>query len=84
MANGNFYLSYLMAWFDFQHHDSRSYQGITCLMQISTGKSDYIVDTLKLWDQLQPLNQVFCNPKILKVASVKKVITVDNTKKSCT
>ncbi|KAK4026872.1 hypothetical protein OUZ56_015898 [Daphnia magna] len=55
---------------DLEHHDSRSYQGITCLMQISTGKSDYIVDTLKLWDQLQPLNQVFCNPKILKVASI--------------
>ncbi|XP_057378683.1 exosome component 10-like [Daphnia carinata] len=52
---------------DLEHHDSRSYQGITCLMQISTCKSDYIVDTLKLWDQLQPLNQVFCNPKILKI-----------------
>ncbi|KAI9563677.1 hypothetical protein GHT06_011141 [Daphnia sinensis] len=52
---------------DLEHHDSRSYQGITCLMQISTDKSDYIVDTLKLWDQLQPLNQVFCNPKILKI-----------------
>ena len=38
-------------------------------MQISTDKTDYIIDTLKLWDQLQPLNKVFCDPNILKVIS---------------
>ncbi len=36
-------------------------------MQISTDETDYIVDTLELWDKLQALNQVFCNPGILKV-----------------
>ena len=39
-------------------------------MQISTIKTDYIVDTLELWDNLQPLNEIFCNPKIVKVKQV--------------
>lgn len=50
-----------------QAHSYRTFQGITCLMQISTDETDYIVDTLELWDKLQPLNEVFCNPKIVKV-----------------
>ncbi|XP_057373102.1 exosome component 10-like [Daphnia carinata] len=52
---------------DLEAHSYRSFQGITCLMQISTNKCDYIVDTLELWDHLQPLNEVFCNPKIVKI-----------------
>jgi len=36
-------------------------------MQISTDKTDYIIDTLKLWDHIQPLNKVFCDPNIVKV-----------------
>lgn len=52
---------------DLEAHSYRSFQGITCLMQISTNKRDYIVDTLELWDHLQPLNEVFCNPKIVKI-----------------
>ena len=39
-------------------------------MQISTIKTDYIIDTLELWDHLQPLNEIFCNPKIVKVKLV--------------
>lgn len=50
-----------------QHHFFRSYQGFTCLMQISTRKEDYIVDTLLLRDELHLLNEVFTDPKILKV-----------------
>lgn len=61
----------------FQAHSYRSFQGITCLMQISTSKSDYIVDTLELWDQLQPLNEIFCNPKIVKVNACR--IGLDET-----
>lgn len=52
---------------DLEHHDLRSYVGITCLMQISTRDDDYIVDTLKLRGKLQPLNEVFANPKVIKV-----------------
>ncbi|OAL38717.1 hypothetical protein AYO20_01923 [Fonsecaea nubica] len=53
---------------DLEHNDLRSYVGMVCLMQISTRKKDWIIDTLKPWrENLQILNQVFANPKILKV-----------------
>ena len=53
---------------DTEHHDQHSYIGIMCLMQISTREKDWIIDTLKPWRQrLQILNEVFADPKILKV-----------------
>lgn len=53
---------------DLEHHDMRSYIGIVCLMQISTRDRDWIVDTLKPWRRrLECLNEVFTDPKILKV-----------------
>ncbi len=53
---------------DLEHHDTRSYIGLVSLMQISTRDQDWVVDTLKPWrDQLQVLNEVFADPKILKV-----------------
>lgn len=33
---------------DLEHHDHRTYLGITCLMQISTRDEDWIVDTIVL------------------------------------
>jgi exosome complex exonuclease RRP6 len=53
---------------DLEHHDARSYVGLVSLMQISTRKRDWIVDTLKPWRRkLEVLNQVFADPSILKV-----------------
>ncbi|RMZ88061.1 hypothetical protein DV736_g4710, partial [Chaetothyriales sp. CBS 134916] len=53
---------------DLEHHSYRSYVGIVCLMQISTRDKDWIIDTLKPWrEKLQILNEVFADPKILKV-----------------
>lgn len=53
---------------DLEHHDYRTYTGLTSLMQISTRTKDYIVDTLKPWRQdLQVLNEVFADPSVLKV-----------------
>ncbi|XP_058793468.1 exosome component 10 isoform X2 [Phymastichus coffea] len=52
---------------DLEHHSYRSYQGITCLMQISTRDTDYLVDTLSLRSDLHILNEVFTKPSILKV-----------------
>lgn len=52
---------------DLEHHDARSYIGFTCLMQISTRDKDWIIDTLALRMELQALNQVFADPKIIKV-----------------
>jgi len=52
---------------DLEHHSIRSYQGITCLMQISTRKEDFVVDTIKLREQMQQLREVFDNPDIVKV-----------------
>lgn len=53
---------------DLEHHDAHSYIGLVSLMQISTRKSDWIVDTLKPWRrELQQLNKVFADPGIVKV-----------------
>nr|CAB3244000.1 exosome component 10-like [Phallusia mammillata] len=52
---------------DLEHHSYRTFQGITCLMQISTRTNDYIVDTLLLRSDLHILNEVFTDPAIVKV-----------------
>ncbi|KAI8968945.1 ribonuclease H-like domain-containing protein [Mycotypha africana] len=52
---------------DLEHHNFRSYQGFTCLMQISTRDRDFIVDTLEIRDKLWQLNEYFANPNIVKV-----------------
>jgi ribonuclease D len=52
---------------DLEHHAYRSFQGITCLMQISTRVKDYIVDTLALREHMELLGDVFANPAIVKV-----------------
>ncbi|EPE26047.1 Ribonuclease H-like protein [Glarea lozoyensis ATCC 20868] len=53
---------------DLEHHDTRTYVGLVSLMQISTREKDWIVDTLKPWrHKLQILNEVFADPKIVKV-----------------
>ncbi|KAJ8319871.1 hypothetical protein KUTeg_001458 [Tegillarca granosa] len=49
------------------HHSYRTYQGVTCLMQISTREEDYLIDTLELRSDLYLLNDVFTDPSIVKV-----------------
>ena len=51
-----------------QGHQFRSYQGLTCLMQISTRRLDFIVDTLALRSHLHVLNKVFTDPEVVKVS----------------
>lgn len=52
---------------DLEHHDFHSYYGITCLMQISNRSTDWLVDTIALRDELVALNEIFADPKIVKV-----------------
>ena len=52
---------------DLEHHDYRSFQGFTCLIQISTRNEDFIIDTLALRSHLHILNKSFSNPNIVKV-----------------
>ncbi|KAH6623601.1 ribonuclease H-like domain-containing protein [Chaetomium tenue] len=53
---------------DLEHHDFRSYTGLLSLMQISTREKDWIIDTLVPWrHKLEVLNEVFADPKIVKV-----------------
>ncbi|RWS16344.1 exosome component 10-like protein [Dinothrombium tinctorium] len=52
---------------DLEHHSYRSFQGFTCLMQISTREDDFIIDTLELRSELHCLNEVFTDPKVVKV-----------------
>jgi len=52
---------------DLEHHRHRSFSGFVCLMQVSTRRDDFIVDTLTLREELEELNEVFTNPGVLKV-----------------
>jgi exosome complex exonuclease RRP6 len=54
---------------DLEHNNYRSYAGVVCLMQISTRKQDWIVDTLALRAELATgaLNEVLTDPKVIKV-----------------
>ncbi|KAL3644130.1 hypothetical protein CASFOL_012062 [Castilleja foliolosa] len=53
---------------DLEHNQYRSFQGLTCLMQISTRTEDFIIDTLKLRVHIGPyLREVFKDPTKRKV-----------------
>ncbi|MES1920013.1 Exosome component 10 [Bonamia ostreae] len=52
---------------DLENHDTRSYSGFTCLIQISTAAADFLVDAIALHDELGALNEVTADPAILKV-----------------
>lgn len=52
---------------DLEHHSYRSFQGLTCLMQISTREKDYILDTITLRSKMHLLLPIFTNPNIMKV-----------------
>lgn len=52
---------------DLEHHSFRTYQGFTCLMQLSTDSQDYVIDVFPLWNEMEILNEIFTSPKILKV-----------------
>lgn len=54
---------------DLEHHSMRSYDGFTCLMQISTRDGDWVVDTLTLRGPLREgkLGGVMADPSIVKV-----------------
>lgn len=53
---------------DLEHNQYRSFQGLTCLMQISTITEDFVVDTLKLRIHIGPyLREIFKDPAKKKV-----------------
>ncbi|KAL3825637.1 hypothetical protein ACJIZ3_021666 [Penstemon smallii] len=53
---------------DLEHNQYRSFQGLTCLMQISTRTEDFVIDTLKLRVHIGPhLREVFKDPSKRKV-----------------
>ena len=51
---------------DLEAHSLHTFAGFTCLMQISTRSSHYIVDVLQL-EHLHPLASPLANPSIVKV-----------------
>ncbi|KAA8524681.1 hypothetical protein F0562_011104 [Nyssa sinensis] len=52
---------------DTEQHSLRSFLGFTALIQISTQREDYLVDTIALHDIMSILGPVFSNPGICKV-----------------
>ncbi|KAL6781777.1 RRP7 [Auxenochlorella protothecoides x Auxenochlorella symbiontica] len=53
---------------DLEAHSYRSFQGFTCLIQLSTRAADYVVDALALRSHIGPLlGPIFADPGKLKV-----------------
>jgi len=53
---------------DLEHNHYRSFQGLTCLMQVSTRTEDFVIDTLKVRNHVGPyLREVFKDPTKKKV-----------------
>ena len=52
---------------DTEAHRYRSYLGITSLVQLSSPDKDWIVDPYPMWSEMTMLNEVFADPKIVKV-----------------
>lgn len=48
-------------------HSSKSYQGMTCLVQVSTRSRDYIIDVFPVWREMPLLRRVMENASIVKV-----------------
>eukprot|EP00759_Apiculatamorpha_spiralis_P021614 PhF_6_TR26294/c4_g1_i1/m.37698/K12591/RRP6, EXOSC10; exosome complex exonuclease RRP6 len=52
---------------DLEHHSLHSYLGVTCLVQISTRTTDYIIDALAVRRHMHLLREAFLSPTIVKV-----------------
>ncbi|XP_038987774.1 protein RRP6-like 3 isoform X3 [Phoenix dactylifera] len=52
---------------DTEQHSLRSFIGFTALMQISTEREDFLIDTIALHDVMDILRPVFADPSICKV-----------------
>ncbi|XP_021837310.2 protein RRP6-like 3 isoform X1 [Spinacia oleracea] len=52
---------------DTEQHGLRSFLGFTALVQISTQKEDYLIDTIALHDAFHMLQSVFSDPNVVKV-----------------
>mmetsp|Transcript_17859 Transcript_17859/g.31576 ORF Transcript_17859/g.31576 Transcript_17859/m.31576 type:complete len:1046 (+) Transcript_17859:47-3184(+) len=52
---------------DLENHSYRSFQGFVCLMQVSSSKTDYLVDTLAVREHMSMMNEHFTNPAMIKV-----------------
>lgn len=48
-------------------HSSKSYEGFTCLIQISTRIKDYIIDVFPIWACVSALQEVIGDPSIVKI-----------------
>ncbi len=57
---------------DLEHHSHRSYLGLSCLMQISTGHEDWVIDVLALHDEMHDaMRELLADPAITKVMQEK-------------
>ena len=54
---------------DVEHNAARSYAGVTCLVQLSVGHTDYLVDALALSQHMALLQPLLGDPRTVKVAS---------------
>eukprot|EP00026_Physarum_polycephalum_P000388 Phypoly_transcript_00388.p1 GENE.Phypoly_transcript_00388~~Phypoly_transcript_00388.p1 ORF type:complete len:1653 (+),score=260.29 Phypoly_transcript_00388:53-4960(+) len=52
---------------DLEQHTQRSYQGFTCLMQISIPYVDYVIDTIALRQYMHDLSPIFACPNAIVV-----------------
>ncbi len=52
---------------DTEAHSYRSYLGLISLVQNSSRDKDYLIDPFPIWAEMTRLNELFANPKIVKI-----------------
>merc|ERR1711931_482023 len=53
--------------FEIEYNIFHSFQGVTNFLQISSRSEDFLIDPVALKDELSVLNEIFVDPKVLKV-----------------
>ena len=67
MTGGNDHAGLPELAIDLEHHNFHSFQGFTCLIQLSTRHEDAILDPIRLRDEMHWLNLLTLDPTIVKV-----------------
>ena len=52
---------------DVEHNSRNSYRGMTCLVQLGTPDTNYIIDPFPMFSQMHVLNKITTAPNILKI-----------------
>ncbi len=61
---------------DVEHNVSHAYLGLSCLVQLSDGERDWVIDALAVHDDMHLLRPLFADAAVLKVQRFRPICSV--------